>query len=165
MCHARKLALLSAAIIAARFADAAEDDTPHATSTYMMSAIASGLPRFDPAKSEAAAAAPTASAPKQEAPSGVTVMPAYRITEAKLPTARQAMTYKGWTAPLVDKYLGPSDGLDRGVLNRLTLAQLWAKIPILGSLPFVGTPARMTLSERALDDAGANDPLRTKPIE
>jgi hypothetical protein len=75
------------------------------------------------------------------------------------------MTYAGWTQPLVDKYMGPSDGIDRGILNRFTLAQLWAKIPIIGRLPFVGTPVHVTQAERALDDAGANNPLRTKPIE
>jgi hypothetical protein len=156
-------------MIAAGCADAAEDDAPHATSSYLMSAITEGLPKFDPAKSEviaATAAKQPAPDPKQAgAPAGVTVMPAYTITEAKLPRERQIMTYKGWTEPLVDKYLGPADGIDRGVLNRLTLAQLWAKIPILGKLPFVGTAVTMSQSERALDDAGANNPLKTTPIE
>jgi|HubBroStandDraft_1064217.scaffolds.fasta_scaffold152933_2 hypothetical protein len=167
MSHACQLAFFSAAIFAAGPLDAAEDDAPHATSSYIMSAISAGLPKFDPAKSEViAAAAKAAPAPKQGgAPAGVTIMPAYTITEAKVPTARQAMTYKGWTQPLIDEYMGPSDGIDRGVLNRFTLAQLWAKIPILGRLPFIGTPVSMTISERALDDAGANNPLKTTPIE
>jgi hypothetical protein len=161
------LVLFSAVIFATSRAGATEDD-PHPTSAYIMSAISSGLPKFDPAKSEvlAAAAQTAASAPKQAGtPAGVTIMPAYTITEAKLPTTRQAMTYKGWTQPLVDKYLGPSDGIDRGVLNRYTLAQLWAKIPILGKLPFIGTAVSMSQSDRALDDAGANNPLKTTPIE
>lgn len=160
------LVLFSAVIFATSRSSATEDD-PHPTSAYIMSAISSGLPKFDPAKSEVfVAAAQAASAPKQAgSPAGVTIMPAYTITEAKLPTSRQAMTYKGWTQPLVDKYLGPSDGIDRGILNRNTLAQLWAKIPMLGKLPFIGTAVNMSQSDRALDDAGANNPLKTTPIE
>jgi hypothetical protein len=167
MSRSLQLALSGAALLLANSADAADDDV-HATSSYMMTAITDGLPKFDPAKSEVAEAATAAAAPAPKAPSapaGVTLMPAYTIREAKPPQERQIITYKGWTEPLVDKYMGPSDGIDRGVLNRFTLAQLWAKIPILGKLPFIGTPVSMTISERALDDAGANNPLKTTPIE
>jgi hypothetical protein len=166
MSPSRKLAIFSAVILAARTANAADDEA-HATSSYMMSAISAGLPKFDPAqaKGNSDLKQPGVSPGRQAVPAGVTAMPAFTITEAKLPSSRQIVTYKGWTSPLVDKYMGPSDGIDRGVLNKYTLAQLWTKIPVLGRLPFVGTPAQMTISERALDDAGANDPLRTKPIE
>jgi hypothetical protein len=147
--------------------DASPDGEPHATSSYIRSIITAGLPKFTPTQLPSNLAATNAStAPRPVGvPSDVVAMPAFTITEAKLPTKRQTMTYAGWTQPLVDKYMGPSDGIDRGILNRYTLAQLWAKIPIIGGLPFVGTAVRMTQAERALDDAGANNPLRTKPIE
>jgi hypothetical protein len=162
------MALLSAFLLTPGLATAADEEA-HATSSYMLSAISAGLPKFDPAKSEAVAAAAKAAAATEHAantvPAGVMAMPAFTIMEKKLPRDHQLDTFSGWTQPLVDKYMGPSDGLDRGVLNRFTLAQLWAKIPILGRLPFVGTAAQMSVGERALDDAGANNPLRTKPIE
>jgi hypothetical protein len=146
--------------------DAADNDARE-TSSYIRSVISAGLPKFQakqpqasaPSKNAGTAQGPTATA------SDVIAMPAFTITEAKLPSSRQTMTYAGWTQPLVDKYMGPSDGIDRGILNRFTLAQLWAKIPIIGRLPFVGTAVQMSVAERALDDAGANNPLRTKPIE
>ncbi len=148
-------------------ADASAGNDVHSTSSYIRSVIAAGLPRFSPEASPPGAgetkahAAPAAGT----VPTDVVAMPAFTITEAKLPTTRQTMTYAGWTQPLVDKYMGPADGIDRGVLNKYTLAQLWAKIPIIGRLPFIGTASQMTVAERALDDAGANNPLRTKPIE
>jgi hypothetical protein len=147
--------------------DAAPGNEMHRTSSYIRSVISAGLPRFTPAI-PLPNHATTKSGPASNTgtiPSDVVAMPAFTITEAKLPTTRQTMTYTGWTQPLVDKYMGPADGIDRGILNRYTLAQLWAKIPIVGRLPFIGTAVQMTVSERALDDAGANDPLRTKPIE
>lgn len=158
-----KLALFGAFLSGGAYARSAGDDG-HATSSYMLSAISAGLPKFNPAESQDSPAAGSPAA-VNAVTAGVTAMAAFTITEKKLPRAREIVTYKGWTEPLVDKYMGPSDGFDRGVLNRFTLAQLWSKIPILGKLPFVGTAAQMSVSERALDDAGANDPLRTKPIE
>jgi hypothetical protein len=166
MSLSRNLALFGAVMLAAGTA-AADEDASHATSSYIMSVISAGLPQFDAAQGNGKAAVAKAElAPKKNVlPSGVTLMPAFTITEAKLPSQRQMLTYRGWTQPLIDKYMGPSDGLDRGVLNRLTLAQIWKKIPILGALPFIGTPVQMTIPERALDDAGANNPLKTTPLE
>jgi hypothetical protein len=162
--------VIAAAISHAALAEAPEDSSAsdsHPTSSYIRSVIAAGLPKFqadrphektEPTRDQATPAS-------DATPKDVIAMPAFTITESKLPTSRQIMTYAGWTQPLVDKYMGPSDGIDRGVINRFTLAQLWAKIPIIGQLPFVGTAVRMTQAERGLDDAGANNPIRTKPIE
>lgn len=167
-----KGACLSVIVVMGPIAFASDSNTQaanevHATSSYIRSVIAAGLPKFTPPRaqpSDVTISVPAAPSPAG-VPSDVVALPAFTITEAKLPSARQTMTYSGWTQPLVDKYMGPADGIDRGILNKYTLAQLWAKLPIIGKLPFIGPAAQMTLAERALDDAGANNPVRTKPIE
>jgi hypothetical protein len=166
MNNARKMAMCGAAILTAAFVVASDDDL-HAASPYILSAISAGLPKYVPAKaaSEPAAGPADGAARPMGTPAGVLALPAFTVTESKLPRTEKITTYKGMTSVLVNKYLGPRDGIDRGILNRLTLVQLWQKIPILGRLPFAGTPVQMSLEERGLDDAGANNPLRTKPIE
>ena len=131
------------------------------TSSYISSEIAAGLPRFDP--SYKALTTPdtktTSNGKAVQTASGIESMPAFIVRDAKIPNAEQILTYKGAADIAMNKYLGPSDGLDRGVLNRYTLSQLWQKIPILGALPFVGTPARMSNEARGFDAGGANDTL------
>ena len=127
----------------------------------MRAAISAGLPKYEPKKAPVrSTASPIVAASKREGSSAeVTSMPEFTVRESKLPTTEKVLTYKGRTKILMDEFMGDSDGMDRGVLNRYTLAQLWAKIPILGRLPFIGTAFNMSVGERALDDAGANNPL------
>ncbi|HEY1764640.1 MAG TPA: hypothetical protein VGF85_06930, partial [Opitutaceae bacterium] len=90
-----------------------------------------------------------------------TSLPAFIVRDPKVPTEDQILTPMGKAKIEMDKYLGPSDSIDRGVLNHYTLTQLWMKIPILRALPieFVGTPVRMSNEDRAYDAGGANDTI------
>jgi hypothetical protein len=155
-----KIILLGSAIMAARGTVAAEEET-HATSARISEEISAGLPKFLQKKVDAAASEkPANPAAKQAAPDPtISVLPTVTVRETRLPSADRVLTYEGKAEKVVAAYMGDSDGLDRGVLNRYTLKQLWQKIPFLGALPFVGTPFRMTNAERAYDRSGANDKL------
>jgi hypothetical protein len=159
--------LMGTAIMATAVADAAADvpgdshaEEPHASSSYILAAISSGLPKYQPPQPAAPAAKPAAPAPGAAKPaSDITSMPAFIVRDVKIPTAEKIMTYKARTKVAMDKYLGPSDGLDRGLLNAITLKQLWKKVPLIGGLDFVGTPVHMSNEDRAFDAGGANDTL------
>ena len=136
---------------------------PSSTSKYILSEIAAGLPRFNssPKATNVMAQGTIADGRAFLATPGAELMPAFIVRDSKVPNAEQILTYEGRAKIAMDKYLGPSDGLDRGMLNRFTLKQLWMKIPILlaFSIEFVGTPVRMSNEERAFDAAGANDTI------
>jgi hypothetical protein len=131
----------------------------HAASSQIRSEISEGLPKFNPRPVDL-----NPGSNQNAAALNITTLPMFLVRETRIPSDTKILTYKGRTRILMDKYMGPSDGIDRGVLNRVTISQLWGKIPILGRIPF-GMAVEMSVSERALDDAGANNPLRTKPIE
>jgi hypothetical protein len=155
-----KILLLGSAILAARETVVAEDET-HTTSARISEEISAGLPKFVPKKDQAPAPdtpANPAAKPVAADPT-ISVLPTVTVRETRLPSADRVLTYEGKAEKVVAAYMGDSDGLDRGVLNRYTLKQLWQKIPFLGGLPFVGTPVRMTNAERAYDRSGANDKL------
>jgi hypothetical protein len=135
--------------------------SPASTSSYISAAIAAGLPAYDPSRKaiDKASAGTSPDGRANQATSGIALLPAYIVRDVKIPDQDQILTYKGKAKIAMNKYIGPYDGLDRGVLNRYTLQELWQKIPILGALPFVGTPAHMSNEARGFDAAGANDTL------
>jgi hypothetical protein len=149
--------VMGTAMIMVSVLDASAEDEPHATSSYMAAAISSVLPKFDPTPL-AAAASKASTTPGKPTP-GVTLMKAYVVRDVKIPTDEVIMTPKARAKVAMDKYLGPSDGLDRGLLNAVTLTQLWKKIPIIGGLDFVGTEKAMSYADRAYDAGGANDTI------
>jgi hypothetical protein len=163
--QALKFILFGSALVAAGdFASADEDS--HASSARLSAEIAAGLPKYVPKGNEPAPAARPAPPQERQAAAdpSVSVLPAVTVTEARLPTPEGILTKEARAQKFVAAYMGDSDGLDRGFLNRFTLQQLWKMIPILGRLPFVGTPGHMTNEQRAFDRAGANDPLG-RPVQ
>jgi hypothetical protein len=160
MTRTLKFILFGSAIVAAGEAEGANDDSV-SSSPRLSAEIAAGLPKFVPKKPESTgkAGAENPVARQEAADPDISTLPAVTVTETKLPTDERILTFKGKAKKVMDLYMGDSDGLDRGVLNRFTLPQLWRKIPFLGKLPFVGTPGSMSNEDRAYDRAGANDPL------
>jgi hypothetical protein len=158
----RKISALVAGItISAAGAASEANDDAHPTSAYISAAIAAGLPKFVPKQGGGDAGIAAADAARKAAGSdaGITTMPAYTVREAKVPDEERILTYAGRAKVAMDRYLGPSDSLDRGLLNRYTLPELWKRIPILGRLPFVGTPVHMSNEDRGFDAGGANDTI------
>jgi hypothetical protein len=136
---------------------------PGSTSSNISAMIAAGLAKYDPSP-KAIKTATAGTSPKEkaiQATTGIISLPAFVVRDAKVPNEDQILTAQGRAKIAMDKYLGPSGGLDRGLLNRFTLKQLWMKIPILRAFPieFVGTPVRMSNEDRAFDAGGANDTI------
>jgi hypothetical protein len=110
-------------------AAAAEPPSDRPVSPHIAAELASTIPKYEPPPSAAAASA----APDPN----ILRMPPYLVREPKLPTPAEVLTPKGIASIAMDRYLGPADSLDRGVLNHFTLVQLWKEIPVLNALPFV----------------------------
>ena len=51
------------------------------------------------------------------------------------PRGEDILTAQGKAEAAMEEYLGTRDALDRAVLNRVTLPQLWQQIPLLKYLP------------------------------
>jgi hypothetical protein len=64
----------------------------------------------------------------------VTSLPRYVVKELRLPTSTEVMSRRAVEEAAMNRYLGPKDGLDRGVLNAFTIKQLWEKIPVIGKI-------------------------------
>jgi hypothetical protein len=133
--------------------------SPESPSSYISSLIANSLPKFNPLFKSTDLLAASSNSTRQavQVSPEMAFPPAFYTWKSKIPDEDQILTFKGKAEIAMDRYLGPSDGLDRGVLNRYSLAQLWKKIPILGALDFVGTPGEMSNEDRAFDAGGAND--------
>ncbi len=131
-------------------------DETHLVSSHISTVILAGLPKFDPKQAAGSISAPnmgrkpggTAETTTSAAP---VRLPVFVVTGLKSPPPTdQVLTRKGEEEAAMDEYLGDTRGLDRGVLNRFTLPQLWRKIPVLGVLPFVGTELQISNQERAM---------------
>lgn len=86
-------------------------------------------------------------------------MPKVVVREEPMPSSGEVLTTSGAAQLAMEEYLGDPDGLDRGFLNRFTIQQLWAHIPVLGYFPFVGSQSN---EDRALSIAAAVQRLKTK---
>jgi rhomboid family GlyGly-CTERM serine protease len=107
----------------------AERPSDRPVSPYIAAELATTIPKYEPPPPVAAASpAPDPNALR---------MPPYLVRAPKLPTPEEVLTTKGLAGIAMDRYLGPADALDRGVLNHFTLVQLWQQIPALGRVPFV----------------------------
>jgi hypothetical protein len=100
--------------------------------------LAAAMPKFEPLPTTAAAEPVIPSASDGEIPAaGIVRLPEYFVRERKLPTA--AEVEKAEVARrAMEKYLGPENGLDRGVLNLITSKQ----IPFLRFLGSISNEAR-----------------------
>jgi hypothetical protein len=160
--------LISMAAVSARAEETApKNDSkfpPKSTrlvSSHMAAALASVAPRFDSLPPTAPPLEPDKSDDKTPADddSSIVHLPKFIVNEAKLPKASEVMTDKAVAEAAMDRYLGSKDGLDRGFLNVITIADLWHKIPVIGKIlppPF----ASMTNQQRAMMFHGQDERLR-----
>jgi len=129
-------------------------DGPTPTPVDVSALIRAGLPAYvpKPTPTPGKATAPAAPADRDPAtdPSVVRMSP-YVTRERRLPPDESFLTKTGRADYAMDRYMGSATGLNRGVLNRYTLPNLWKKIPVLGSLPFVGPPGTKTNEDRSMD--------------
>lgn len=128
-------------------AAAATDTAPparnRAVSPHLAAALAAKPPSYasapatDPSSAAAASTAPAlANLPDGEKPAGPAVqLPKYIVRELRLPKETEALSQRGVEALAMNRYLGSYDNLDRGILNFITLNDLWRKIPVLKYIP------------------------------
>ena len=137
---------------AGRFQDRTHPRSPHLSIAALIKA---GLPVFkanpaDLSVPEGAVGPRPAASAEIPPPAGVVRMNPYVMLEQKPLTEESARSDIGIADYAMDTYIGGIDELDRGFLNAYTLPELWAKIPILGALPFAGAPGTVTNQERAM---------------
>lgn len=106
------------------------------TSKLMRARITEVALRYEAALPKAAPAAALAPSGESQAPAdpSVVTMPNYVVQESKLPKASEVMSDRAVAEFAMNRYLGSKDGLDRGFLNRVTIPELWKKIPIIGKI-------------------------------
>jgi hypothetical protein len=130
------------------------EETParkRAISAHLAEVLAAKLPAYD--STQRVAPKPAEVSPVLNdgvAPDpNIVRLPTVIVSDRKLPTAESVRTGKAIAEIAMNQYLGPSDGLDRGLLNAKTVAEYWRKVPLLGTLlpsPF----GIMTNEERAM---------------
>jgi hypothetical protein len=102
--------------------------------------VAAGLPKFDPKQACGSNSGQTEARPSKAIadlaqPYDVTRLPTFTVRASRLLPEDEVFTNKGLAELAMNRYLGPADGIDRGLLNAVTLPGLWKKIPILGRIP------------------------------
>lgn len=116
-------------------------------SARMSAMIASRLPHYGEVPDVPIVSAPRCNDDRID--SMVVALPRFLVLAQRLPTPQAMAGPAGRTEAVMSKYLGSSAGFDRGVLNRLTIPEIWSKIPVLRLLPFVGPNGTMTNAQRA----------------
>ena len=145
-------ARLGLALWAGAVALVADEPTPTPVDNSAM--IRAGLPAYVPKPTPTPGKRPTPAAqaaPGTPADPALVRMSPYVARERRLPPDESFLTKAGRADYAMDRYMGSAYGLNRAVLNRYTLPDLWKKIPLLGVLPFVGPPGTKTNEDRSMD--------------
>ena len=101
-----------------------------AASPDVKAEITAGLPAFGQ----------TPKAPEKPAPDAQELQMAAHIKrlpqrQSRPPHGEEVLTAKGKADAAMNEYLGKPDDFDRGFIYRVTLPELWQKIPLLKYLP------------------------------
>lgn len=108
----------------------------HNYSQHIGAILAASAPKYTPAPKTDAATDPalTPTLARDKPSNGIVRLPDYVVRDGKLPTPEEVRTRKETARIAMNRYLGPSDGFDRGFLNAFTIADLWRKIPLIGQI-------------------------------
>ncbi len=122
--------------VAAVAADAKGDEPARrAVSPKVAEMLASVAPKYEPpAPSDRIETETTSSS---ELPANRIIrLPQYLVRAPRVPTADEVMTRGEREKFAMQRFLGDETSLDRS-LNMISIAGLWAKIPVLGKYPFI----------------------------
>ncbi len=105
--------------------------------------IAAGLPKYTPVGTTAATdklTPPEGSTEPDAVASKASIvhLPAMIVRDRRLPKASEVMTNAEKARLGMELYIGPENGLDRGVLNLFTVKSLWQRLPFFGRFPLLG---------------------------
>ncbi len=140
-------------------APARDADRPISARTAAL--LQAALPKYEPAP-----VAPNVSTPPvilkragvDEPESDVVRLPRYVVRDTKIPPAAR-VDPGPYQRHLMEQYLGPENGLDRGFLNAFTIADLWNKIPVLR---WAGFASSISNADRAALFYAQDERLRKK---
>jgi hypothetical protein len=121
-----------------------------AASPNISSMISAGLPKYEPPSTTKPRAdqpqpadafmGPAAERQDGHEDSKATIvrLPSMIVRDPKLPDKSEILTKQEMARQGMATYIGPEDGLDRGVLNLFTVADLWQRLPFFGHYPLLG---------------------------
>jgi hypothetical protein len=142
--------LVMGALGVASLTFAADEPEHHRiVSAHLAEVLAAARPAFKPPAEATVTPTPPPENSLPPRANDIVRLPQMVVREPKLPNETEVLTPKGLAEREMKHYFGPRDGLDRGVLNAVTVAGLWKKIPILGQLLGCPIPS-MTNEERAM---------------
>ena len=126
-----------------------------AVSIHVAELLAASMPRYKPIPEKSEPVAP-ANQESGRPPNETVRLPRFVVSEpkeAKLPAPLEILAKRELEHYAMDHYIGPEDGLDRGVLNLFTIAGVWKKIPVLGAFPFLTSETNQDRAMRLYDTA------------
>lgn len=107
---------------------------PRPVSPRVASLLAAAAPKFQPPDTPPPSPSPILRrAGQEESERDIVLLPRFIVRDRALPPPEVA-DKRAFERKIMDQYLGPRNGVDRGVLNVITIAQIWKKIPILGAI-------------------------------
>jgi len=119
-------------------------------SPHLAEALAEKMPAFEPKTADQKGKA-QAEAVDDRPANGIVRLPRYVVREPKVPSERDVRSPRGLEVHAMNKYMGDSDGITRGVLNRFTLGGVWDRF-VKGRIPLIGRfDWAVTLEGKALD--------------
>ena len=126
----------------------AAPEAPRAVSPAVAALLTAAMPKYVPPEAGPSKRPPTPATEEPKPRNGIVRLSPYIVREEKPPTDEDLMTKSGREQWAMNTYLGSTHDFDRGVLNHTTLDQLWAKIPVIGNIPFFGYTSN---ESRAMD--------------
>ena len=138
----------------------------HTASPAISSMIAAGLPKYEPGTAKVESDKPAASEGSAEpdaAASKATIvhLPAMIVRDRRLPKESEVMSKAEKARRGMELYIGPENGLDRGVLNLFTFKSLWQRLPFFGRFPLLGFETNEQRGLRLYQEAELREELES----
>lgn len=112
------------------------DDKPkQPLSPKVAGMLAAVAPKYEPPAGAEGSVPAVTSSPELPA-NRIVRLPQYLVRAPRVPTADEVMTRSEREKFAMQRFLGDETSLDRS-LNMISIAGLWAKIPVLGKYPFI----------------------------
>jgi hypothetical protein len=113
-----------------------DDDTAkRPLSPKVAGMLAAVAPKYEPPADPEDGVPAVTSSPELPA-NRIVRLPQYLVRAPRVPTADEVMTRSEREKFAMQRFLGDETSLDRS-LNMISIAGLWAKIPVLGKYPFI----------------------------
>jgi hypothetical protein len=112
-----------------------DDTTKRPLSPKVAEMLAAVAPKYEPPTGAEGSVPAVTSFPELPA-NRIVRLPQYLVRAPRVPTADEVMTRSEREKFAMQRFLGDETSLDR-TLNMISIAGLWAKIPVFGKYPFI----------------------------